>query len=120
MDRIFRHSQQGERFQFSDFRIPTLIFADDVVLLAPLVGDLQLSLEQLAAKCEGMRIRTSKSEIMVLSQKRVECFLWVGSKILPQVEEFKYLRVLFTSNGRMQQEINRQISAVSAVVQTLY
>ncbi|XP_068613462.1 AN1-type zinc finger protein 3-like [Brachionichthys hirsutus] len=44
-----------------------------------------------------MRISTSKSEAMVLSRKRVECTLRVGEEILPQVEEFKYLGVLFTS-----------------------
>ena len=44
---------------------------------------------------------------MVLNQKRVECTLRVGDEILPQVEEFKYLRVLFTSEGRMEREIDR-------------
>ncbi|XP_071314248.1 signal-regulatory protein beta-2-like [Trachinotus anak] len=42
-----------------------------------------------------MRISTSKSEVMVLSQKQVEFPLWVSWELLPQVEEFKYLRVLF-------------------------
>ena len=36
------------------------------------------------------------------------------------MEEFKYLGVLFTSDGRIEQEINRRIGAASAVVQTLY
>ena len=44
---------------------------------------------------------------MVLNRKRVECTLWVGDEILPQVEEFKYLGVLFTSEGRMEREIDR-------------
>jgi len=46
-----------------------------------------------------MRISTSKSETVVLSRKRVERFLRAGNEILPQVEEFKYLGVLFTSEG---------------------
>ncbi|KAK0153213.1 putative uncharacterized transposon-derived protein F52C9.6 [Merluccius polli] len=60
--------------------------------------DLQLSLDRFTAECEaaGMRISTSKSESMVLNRKRVECTLRVGDEILPQVEEFKYLGVLFT------------------------
>ena len=100
MDRISRCSQGVEGVRFGDFRIGSLIFADDVVLLASSGRDLQLSLEWFAAKCEaaGMRISTSKSETMVLSQKRVECSLRVGNEILPQVEEFKYLGVLFTQN----------------------
>ncbi|KAK0141121.1 Smoothelin-like protein 2 [Merluccius polli] len=67
-----------------------------------------------------MRISTSKSESMVLNRKRVECTLRVGDEILPQVEEFKYLGVLFTSEGRMEREIDRRIGAASAVMRTLH
>ncbi|TWW67394.1 hypothetical protein D4764_02G0004350 [Takifugu flavidus] len=49
---------------------------------------------------------------MVLNRKKVECLLQVKEEILPQVEELKYLRVLFTSEGRMEQEIDRRIGAV--------
>ncbi|KAI3358216.1 hypothetical protein L3Q82_003219 [Scortum barcoo] len=65
--------------------------------------DLQHVLERFAAECEaaGMRISTSKSEAMVLDRKRVACPLQVGGEVLPQVEEFKYLGVLFTSEGKI-------------------
>ena len=46
MDRISRCSQGAEGFQFAGVRILSLLFADDVILLAPLGGDLQLSLER--------------------------------------------------------------------------
>ncbi|TKS65465.1 putative 149 kDa protein ORF 2 [Collichthys lucidus] len=107
MDRISRRSQGVEGLRFGGLRIGSLLFADDLVLLASSERDLQLSLEQFAAECEaaGMRISTSKSETMVLSRKRVECSLRVGDEILPQVEEFKYLGVLFTGEGRMEREI---------------
>jgi len=36
-------------------------------------------------------------QAMVLCQKTVECSLQDGSEVLPQAKEFKYLRVLFTS-----------------------
>ena len=122
MDRISRRSQGVEGFRFDDLRITPLLFADDVVLLASSSRDLQLSLDRFAAECEaaGMRISTSKSESMVLSRKRVECPLRVRDEILPQVEEFKYLGVLFTSEGRMEREINRRIGAASAVMRTLH
>ena len=57
---------------------------------------------------------------MVLSQKRGECSLWVGNEILPQVEEFEYLGVLFTSKGRMEREIDGRIGAASAVLRALH
>ncbi|KAI3368473.1 hypothetical protein L3Q82_025489 [Scortum barcoo] len=78
--------------------------------------DLQHVLEWFAAECEaaGMRISTSKSEAMVLDRKRVACPLRVSGEVLPQVEEFKYLGVLFTSEGKMEREIDRRIGAASA------
>ncbi|TWW53911.1 R2DM Retrovirus-related Pol polyprotein from type II retrotransposable element [Takifugu flavidus] len=122
MDRISRCSHGVEGIRFGDLRIASLLFADDVVLLASSARDLQLSLDRFAAACEaaGMRISTSKSEAMVLNQKKVECLLRVKEEILPQVEEFKYLGVLFTSEGRMEREIDRRIGAASTVMRTLH
>ena len=50
----------------------------------------------------------------------MECPLRVGNEILPQVEEFKYLGVLFTSEGRMEREIDGRIGAASAVLRALH
>ncbi|TWW78236.1 R2DM Retrovirus-related Pol polyprotein from type II retrotransposable element [Takifugu flavidus] len=98
MDRISRCSHGVEGIRFGDLRIASLLFADDVVLLASSARDLQLSLDRFAAACEaaGMRISTSKSEAMVLDRKKVECLLRVKEEMLPQVEEFKYLKVMRT------------------------
>ncbi|XP_061762964.1 retrovirus-related Pol polyprotein from type-2 retrotransposable element R2DM isoform X1 [Nerophis ophidion] len=122
MDRISRRSQGVEGFRFGGRGIGSLLFADDVVLLASSGRDLQLSLDRFTAECDaaGMRISTSKSESMVLSRKRGECHLRVGEETLPQVEEFKYLGVLFTSGGRVDREIDRRIGAASSVMRTLY
>ncbi|PWA23723.1 hypothetical protein CCH79_00006096 [Gambusia affinis] len=119
---ISRHSQGVEGIRFGGLRIASLLFADDVVLLASSVRDLQLSLERFAAECEaaGMAISASKSEAMVLSRKRVECLLRVRGGVLPQVEEFKYLGILFTNGGRREREIDRRIGAASAVKRALY
>ncbi|XP_056892948.1 PVR cell adhesion molecule related 2 like isoform X5 [Takifugu flavidus] len=111
-----KNKQGTSRNQITTFVI------DDVVLLASSARELQLSLDRFAAACEaaGMKISTSKSEAMVLNRKKVECLLRVKEEILPQVEEFKYLGVLFTSEGRMEQEIDRQIGTASAVMRTLH
>ncbi|KAK3539294.1 hypothetical protein QTP86_033724 [Hemibagrus guttatus] len=52
--------------------------------------------------------------------KKVACTLPVGGEVLPQVEEFKYLGVLFTSEGRMDGEIDRRIGAAAAVMRSMY
>ena len=54
---------------------------------------------------------------MVLSWKKLDCPFW--SEVLPEAEEFKYLEVLFISDGRMEWDIDRQTGAASVVVQTL-
>ncbi|KAK3547897.1 hypothetical protein QTP70_000353 [Hemibagrus guttatus] len=90
MDRISRCSHGLEGVRFGDNK---LLFADDVVLLAPSSLYLQHALGHFAAECEaaGMRVSTSKSEAMVLDRKKVACTLQVGGEFLPQMEEFKYL-----------------------------
>lgn len=64
-----------------------------------------------------MRISTSKSKAMVLYCKKVVCTLRVGEEVLPQVKEFKHFGVLFTSDDRMEREMDRRIGAAAAVMQ---
>lgn len=71
------------------------------------------------SKVAWMRISTSKSEAMVLRWKRVKFLLCVGREVIRQVEEFKYLRVLFTSGNQIESEIDRQTGAPSAVMRML-
>ncbi|KAK0130804.1 hypothetical protein N1851_034531 [Merluccius polli] len=99
MDRISRHSQGVEGVRSGDRRIGSLLFADDVVLLASSDCDLQLSLDRFAAECEaaGMRISTSKSESMVLNRKRVECTLRFGDVVMFFEEEGRRHRIAFNS-----------------------
>ncbi len=121
MDRISRRSQGPEGVWFGDHRISSLLFADDVVLVSSGL-DLQRALGRFVVECDalGMRISTSKSKAMVLDRKGVACPLQVGGEFLPQVEEFKYLGVLFTSEGRMEREIDRRIGAAAAAMRSMY
>uniref|UniRef100_A0A8C6M7F1 Reverse transcriptase domain-containing protein n=1 Tax=Nothobranchius furzeri TaxID=105023 RepID=A0A8C6M7F1_NOTFU len=121
MDRISRRSRGVECVEFGGRRISSLLFADDVVLLASSSSDLQLLLGRFAAECEaaGMRISTSKSETMVLDRERVACQLRVGRETPPLQVGPKYLWVSFMSEGRRDREINRRIGSASAVMRTL-
>ena len=118
MDRISRCSHGLEGVWFSSHWISSLLFADDVVLLVPLGQDLQHVLGRFVAACEaaGMRISPSKSEAVVVDRKTMACSLRVGGELLPQVEKFKYLRPLFTNEGRVEREIDRRIGAAAAVM----
>lgn len=48
--------------------------------------------------------------------KDVEFSLNVEEKTFPQAEEFRYLKVLELSDGRMNQEMNRSFRTLSAVL----
>ncbi len=72
MDRISRHSQGEDSVHFGDL-IATLLFADDVGLLASSDCDFQHALGWFAVcRVSSGRdeIRTSESEAMVLCQKK--------------------------------------------------
>ena len=70
--------------------------------------DPQLSLARFAGECTaaGMRISVPKSEAMVFSRKPVGCAVQVWNEALLQVKEFKYLRVLFMNEGRMESSVS--------------
>ena len=54
---------------------------------------------------KGVKISTSKSEAMDLSQKRSDCPLRVGGRVASPNKELKHLRILFMSEGNMEKEI---------------
>ena len=107
---------------WGSLRVSSLLLADDVVLLAQSHECLQHALERVATQCEAvvMQISTSKSESMVLSRKRMASPLQVEGEKLLQVEEFKYLKILFMSDGRRDGEISRRLGQAAAVTQSLY
>lgn len=61
-------------------------------------------------------MRISKSEATVLCRKTEDCSPRVAGELLPQVKEFKYLWVLFTSEARIERGIDRRIGAADAVI----
>ena len=68
MERISVHSCGVKDVWFGNLWVTSLLFADDVVLMASTCQDLQRTLEQSAAECEaaGMKVSSSKSEAIVL------------------------------------------------------
>lgn len=73
IDRISRCTWVAEGFCLGGFRISSLLFVDDVFLLASSGDALHHALEVFASEYETARIRmnTSKSDTMVLNRKRL-------------------------------------------------
>ena len=60
-----------------------------MVLLAPSDRELQ---DRFAAECEAAG----------MDRRKMDCLLQVAEEILSQVEEFKFLGLFFTSEGKME------------------
>lgn len=69
--------EQDLKVQLGGLRVPSVLFADDVVVLARSDHDLLHALAWFAVKCNvaGMRVSTSKSEVIVLCGITVDCSL---------------------------------------------
>ena len=103
-------------------QISRLLFADDLVLLAFSVSGLQLAINGFAVVCDiaGMKISTSKTEILHLSRNRVQCSLKVSGVSLEQAKKLKYLGVAFTSDELQGEEMDGQSGKASAVMRALH
>ena len=66
-----------------------------------------------------MRVSSFISEPMVLNRNKVECSLPGEDESLPLSEEFRYLWILVTSDGKLEQQIYRRIGALEAVMRVL-
>ena len=118
MNWIDMRSRVGSGISIGGCRIGRLIFADDMVLLGSSEGDLRNALNGFAAECckVGMRVSVAKTETLVLSRKSSKCTLRVSGTSLRQVEKFKYLGVVFTSDGRQEAELDARIAGDGAVM----
>ncbi len=74
------------------------------------------------AECQaiGIRVSTSKPEGMDITCKKVNYTFWVQDALLSREDNFNYLKVLLTSEGRTKYEVHRQIGTVTAVMQSWY
>ena len=121
MNWIDMHSRVDEGVTIGDCNISRLLFADDLVLLASSESGLQCALNKFAATCDtaGMKISTSKTEILHLSRMPRKCNVQVAGRTLKQVEKFKYLGIVFTSDGKQDEELDIRTGKASAVMRAL-
>jgi len=66
-----------------------------------------------------MKISTTETEVLHLSRNPDQCSLHVSGTSLKQVEKFRHLGVVFTSDGKQDVELDTRMGKASAVMQTL-
>ena len=83
---------------------------------------LQHAFDRFSVVCdqEGTKIRSKKIEVLCLLRRPRQCFLQVIGNTLQQVEAFKYLEVVFTSNGSRNKLIDTLICKANPVLRVLY
>jgi len=84
---------------------------------------LQLAFDRFSAARDqaGTTISTEKIEVSYLSTRRPRrCILQMSGNTLQQVETFKYLGVVFTSDGSRNKEIDTRIVEANAVLRELH
>jgi len=67
-----------------------------------------------------VKISTKNTEALCLSANPRQCIRQVSGNILQQVDTFKYLEVVFTSDGRRSEEIDTRIGKANAFLRELH
>ncbi|VDO93338.1 unnamed protein product [Soboliphyme baturini] len=67
----------------------------------------------------GMRVNVLQTKSLLLSRSPARCSIQVNGETKEQVEKFKYLEVVFTSDGEFEEEIARRTGVASDVLRQL-
>ena len=118
-----RHSERTPRIQIEGHNINNLRYADDTVLTAETEEGLQELLDTVVKEREikGLTLSSKKTEIMVISRKNniPKCKVTIDNKVLQQIDKFKYLGTMVTSDGKCLQEIKNRIAQAKSAFQRM-
>ena len=122
MNWIDKCSKAEKCAMIGNCKISRLLFNDDLVLLSSTESGLRRALNSFADAWElaGIKIITTKTEVLHLSRNPDQCVLQVNGATLKQVEKLKYLGVAFTSDGRQDGELDSRIDNASAEMRALH
>ena len=107
----------AKRATTENCKINRLLFADDLVLLSSTESGLQRALNGFADvrdNTAGMKIRTTKTEVLHLIRSPDQCMLQENGATLKQIKKFKYLEATFTRDGRQDEELDIRIGKACA------
>ena len=119
---IDKDSSSSSGFTFGECNVWRLRFADDLALLSSNKSYLQYALDRFSDACldAGMKISTAKTVIMFRSRYPVQCSFQTNEVTFKETENFKYLEVIFSSDGQQDSELDTRIGKASAVMRVFY
>ena len=109
MDKLSRTSINPTGIKISDVKIDSRLFADDTACLAESADELEDALDrfQEVYLAFDMKIRTKKTELMVISRETKQRNLHLNNNPINEVNRFKYLGVQFSHDRKQDGEIDR-------------
>ena len=123
LDAIVKEAREGfvERVRTGNEVVDVLLFADDMVLMADSVESLQINLRKVDESLTRwkMKMNWEKTEVMKVGKERGHCCVEVGDRRLKSVEVVKYLEVMISGDGRMEEEIRNRIGMAARVIGVL-
>lgn len=83
-------------------KVLVLLYADDTVLLSSSAAGLQKCLDALAEYCYRwkLKVNVEKTKVIVIGKRKVNHQFTYEREILETVDQFKYLGVVFSNNGK--------------------
>ena len=102
--------------------LAVLAYADDIVLLANTVKDLQKQLDCLHNWCVKwrMEVNVSKTKIVHFRQqhkRRTQAQFWIGGKSLEVVDRYKYLGISVEEFGQFDEHTERMVNTLLKGIQ---
>ena len=101
----------------NDFQVHSLLYADDLVLIAKDKKDLQTQFNALEkfSKSLKMKVNMNKTKIMIIRKNRLKTrsqsnnkTIWkIGDKEIKECDSYKYLGVTIKSNGSFSEHIDK-------------
>lgn len=123
MDDIIRRSKQKMKPMYVGHRrlqrveITECAFADDIVIMARNVKDLEdnLKIWQHEAEQSGMKLNMNKTKVLAVTQNREEIKVEIEGEEVEQVSSYQYLGVILEGTGNQEVEIDRRVESSNRV-----
>ena len=96
------------------FKLFTLLYADDTIVLAQSENELQLALDALSVYCKRwfLRVNTDKTKVVIFSRgkiRNIPSFTFENNEV-EVVDEYVYLGTTFNYNNRFRKAQNKQLN----------
>ena len=122
-EKIMRHIENMPGIEINGRNVNNVRYADDTVLIAEKECDLQNMVDVIVRESDkmGLDLNAKKTEVMVVTRykERPKCNIKVNQNNLSQVESFKYLGTMITSDGRSDTEIKSRIGQAKTAFQNM-